>query len=298
MISEAIAPFDSDAPDRIPAPDRVPFLSELLARKPPPTLFHYTSPAALDSILRSRTVRASAASFLNDAKEQRLAVEIAATVLKDRLGDRPDGDDSRETRVLGGMISSLSSRMDLYMFSLSARPDDLSQWRAYCPGSGGYSIGFSSAELAVVAAEQGFYLAPCVYDYQEQYALLGGLITFHLQEAGEPQDIATDFARSLWAYSPILKHRSFKAEEEWRLISRGIDPRHEQVGFHERQQTIVPHFDVRLTGAADPFSRPHFRVTIGPSRDPDGARKALNLLLLHHGLPVSIGASSSPYRGP
>jgi hypothetical protein len=41
----------------------------------------------------------------------------------------------------------------IYIFSLSARENMLSQWRGYCPDGAGFSIGFDSRKLRELSNE-------------------------------------------------------------------------------------------------------------------------------------------------
>src|SRR5437870_11124600 len=60
------------------------------------------------------------------------------------------------------------SRPEVYVFSFSAVPDLLSQWRAYCPDGAGVAIGFPKALINRRAAVHGFDFAPCIYNPRQQ----------------------------------------------------------------------------------------------------------------------------------
>jgi hypothetical protein len=72
-----------------------------------------------------------------------------ALVLK-RLQERRDSSKSTEESIYLSEIIDLANTRRLpsdFVASFSEEGDDLSQWRSYCPGEAGFSIGFSSCAL-------------------------------------------------------------------------------------------------------------------------------------------------------
>ena len=69
----------------------------------------------------------------------------------------------------------------IYIVSLTSESDSLSQWRAYCPITGGYAIGLPSGHLRNLGADQGFYLAPCLYKNADQQRLVNEIIDYYLR---------------------------------------------------------------------------------------------------------------------
>jgi len=63
------------------------------------------------------------------------------------------------------------------VFSFSQNPDQLSQWRGYCPTANGYALGFYSKVLEQSHQNEGLsFLAPCIYDETKQAELIDGII--------------------------------------------------------------------------------------------------------------------------
>lgn len=195
-------------------------------RRPGSTLFHYTSPAGLEGILRTHSVWASSINYLNDEDEFRFAFRRMVSVLKPFVKDRPYL--QRWVEAITD-YSSRSTRFHLGVFSLSEESDLLSQWRGYAPS--GFSIGFSRRRLAEIADAADFTLAECVYENREQRDLLRKKVVKWVAEydrqiaSGTPKDGALEAAGTLLLVdtlrlAPLLKNPAFAEEREWRLISR------------------------------------------------------------------------------
>lgn len=118
-----------------------------------------------------------------------------------------------------------------FTVSLTSQPDSLEQWRAYCPRSGGLALGFSATHLDLAADDQGYLLAPCEYNEDSQLRIVGQILDHHSRIWNRRQSLETrrqgisshlvlDFLTDLDRFAPLLKHPSFEAEREWRLISQ------------------------------------------------------------------------------
>jgi hypothetical protein len=104
-------------------------LKRLQAIPTPEILYHYTSADGLCGIVESRAVWASIIHFLNDAEEFQYAISIEQELLKERGS-------AEASEVLSTFLDWITSA-NVCAFSLTAEGDLLSQWRAYCPASGG-----------------------------------------------------------------------------------------------------------------------------------------------------------------
>jgi hypothetical protein len=212
------------------SPEPGPTLLSLLRASVPPLLYHYTSVTGFEGIVTSKSIWASAAQFLNDTKEYKLAMDIARRHIA-ALQEREVL--NRDRAKLLGYLHDQCERMEdleVCIFSLSVEGDLLSQWRGYCPPNGGYSIGFVGADLREVMTAQGGILAPCVYeiDLQERLVaealapVLGRLPAAMPDDEAEIELLSDRFATDLFAQlilvAPLIKHHSFVEEGEWRLI--------------------------------------------------------------------------------
>lgn len=198
-------------------------------------------------------------------------------------------------------------RPQAFTVSLTSQPDSLEQWRAYCPRSGGVALGFSAAHLDLVAADQRYLLAPCEYDESAQLRIVGQVVAHHLRIWNDRQPLETrrqgisshlvhDLITDLDRFAPLLKHPSFIAEQEWRLISTpaGEDDINDYV--HIGSETAIKLFRrfellteqhptiASLAGDDDEVhipwdARNGFRVTVGPNRDKAGMSHAVRTLV-------------------
>lgn len=301
-------------------------LWELLNREAPTHLFHYTGPAGVIGILQSRKLWAGRPADMNDATEQLLAQEFAESELR-RL-DFPTGSFGE------GMVEYALERLRLrqpvllgmsraYTVSLSSEGDALEQWRAYCPRSGGVALGFRSEHLRAVAGDQGYLLAPCVYDTETQVALVHQIVKHHLilwnerralelPREGISSHLVHDFINDLERFAPLIKHGTFSAEREWRLISPHWSEARDVQYRHIAGPTGIKVFlEFALVTDAHPEmlpGRPYaagrfhpdqqaFFPVIGPSTDPAGMEEAIHTLVPEEfGWLTMVGKTESPYR--
>lgn len=281
-------------------------LASLLNRQVPEVLYHYTSLSGIDGIARSKSVWASAVQYMNDYKEFRLAIEIARRQL--------DSERSRETNVKRAAVLQYlrdqlqrAEDLEVCVFSLSSNGDLLSQWRGYCPPNGGYSIGFGAQDLRKVAATQGAFLAPCVYDINLHEKLVADALKPLLEQISSELPSAEEDLSSFGErfvnllldqvifIAPLIKHSSFREENEWRITWM---PRRRSVlelRYRRGPRTYIPYVAVQLQheGRQVPIAN----IIIGPMPHQYSAMKALSAALKERGLRChSTQFSQVPYR--
>src|ERR1039457_2451973 len=195
-------------------------------------LFHYTSLATFNQILKTRKLWASHFRYLNDVTEFRYAVQIISERIQSRQGEATIL--QRATNALGNLVPSDLLRGP-YVISFSEDGDSLSQWRGYCSHTAGVSMGFNSkmlsGQLSVMhdktsgnEAVYG-YLVQCIYEREEQYALVDQLIDFLLEsikdkDSDDPTCIthSSTFMSILPIIAPAFKDHAFRDEREWRIV--------------------------------------------------------------------------------
>lgn len=126
-----------------------------MTKKLPDTLYHYTDANSLMSILRTQTLWATDAIYLNDSREIRYGIKKFKQVLTEyRPVAEKGGKDSAAVRLALGEISRIESSLHdgkarrVYVTCFSAKSDSLSQWRGYGNSGGGFAIGFDRKLLA------------------------------------------------------------------------------------------------------------------------------------------------------
>ena len=115
----------------------------------PPQLFHYTSVAAMKSIVEGGSLWASHAAYLNDSSELAYSHAILEAVVREVVVSE-DTEVGREylQRTLRA-INPFDGMREVFLLCLCEEGDLLSQWRSYGTGAAGYSLGFQGEELDV-----------------------------------------------------------------------------------------------------------------------------------------------------
>jgi hypothetical protein len=273
-----------------------------LAREPTPpeVLYHYTGPVALQGIVESRSLWATRIDYLNDRREFHIALDESLAL----LASKTTSDTLRKLAdYVRDKFEGLVPRKDVYVVSLSARADLLSQWRAYAPDSGGYSIGFRTADLVKGHAER-FYFGRCVYRKTERAELLLQLLTSAVENAEQADErtggvvgAGLELVTAVFFLSPFFKHDSFEEEAEWRIA---VMPMHlagyRPVRFRAAAGNLVPYVHLPLAAEGTPL--PIQSVYVGPNREQDLAAQSLRMFLHGAGLTAcEVHRSETSYRG-
>jgi hypothetical protein len=121
------------------------FHYEFAMQSPPRELFHYTSAESMLAIIKSQCMFATERSFLNDPQEFQWGI----SAFRDRILTKIAGSYSIDfiRQVEQALESKLSDDRRLFVLSLSANPDLLSQWRAYGDDGEGFALGFDGGVL-------------------------------------------------------------------------------------------------------------------------------------------------------
>ncbi|MFE5786083.1 DUF2971 domain-containing protein [Rhodococcus erythropolis] len=118
----------------------------------PDTLYHYTDTNSLMSILRTQTLWATDAIYLNDTREIRYGIKKFKQVLNSYT---PTNDaESWAVRAASVQIDDIEKSLydgdsrRVYVTCFSEKSDSLSQWRGYGSSGSGFAIGFDRKLLA------------------------------------------------------------------------------------------------------------------------------------------------------
>lgn len=290
---------------------------QLLNTAAPSTLYHYTTQAGLIGILEKKVLWASKMQYLNDSSEFRHALSITKTVIETRK-QQIKSDDERILITKIETVLRLLPTAHLFVGSLSAEGDLLSQWRGYCPDSNGFSIGFNVDQLRKALSQQGFSLAPCIYKQTEQFHLIDELFADVLnipntlnEDIFSPQrnpgfanlskqlgPQASIFMRDLLTLGSLLKHCSFTEEREWRIVCGVIPHIHPEFRIRPGKSMLIPYREIQLCGNDQPVSIDE--IIVGPTPHPDLATQSADHLaqsLKSKGIQVkSVRPSRIPYR--
>jgi hypothetical protein len=208
------------------------------------TVWHYTDGSGFLGIIRTKSIWASSAIFLNDSAEISEAFNVARKLAReDKLGEVELAclelalSKAGNPRGLGAL-----NHLGAFVASFSNKCDDLSQWRSYGNGTGGsYCLGFAPSLLNRVGGSLGFSLEKVEYDESAQKALMKPVVN-QLMTCVETLDLTADtllaqkgtwplrdvpaelaesvrtFAKDIRLIAPRIKNAAFASEEEWRMI--------------------------------------------------------------------------------
>lgn len=186
---------------------------------------------------------------------------------------------------------------DVFVACFSTEADDLSQWRGYSGGEGGFAIGFGCRALLDEKVERAdrerYWPLPCVYSDGDIAKLaktvVHGLKRLIFNYKPDQVELANEIFEGLrWAgLSP--KHAAFEHEREWRLCA--FFKEGDKV-FFRSTPTLKPYLEYPFAGRL-----PIEKVMIGPQRHQARAKQSVEQLLSQEGLRhVEVISSIIPFR--
>jgi hypothetical protein len=291
--------------------------SIVLHRALPPRVYHYTTGAGLIGIIQSGSLWATQIACLNDTKELVHAVdELKDAIAKHRaVGVSVDAEFILQ-KMLGLLDKPDPEVSGAFVASFSEVDDDLSQWRAYGDGEGGYAIEFDTQALVNATAQYGSYFVPVYYTDQQKHTLFDDSIRW--SETYFVQGLTTVPARDreLWGMlfaqrwlqhlsflAPLIKHPKFAGEHERRIIHQLKPDDFSKLGFMQKQSLMSRYIPIRFA-ASDPDANGYTRlpitgIVIGPVRHREVSRISVGDLLVSKGYTVAdvpVRISQVPYR--
>ena len=270
-------------------------------------LYHYTTGENLVNIIQSGVLWATQAACLNDTTELTYAADELHKQVKATMAAHHDV-------TIDPLLSRLNEVLNdpgvetspVFVTCFSERRDDLSQWRAYSGGEGGFTIQFDPQKLREGGVEPQILLVRVEYDPSNHATMFDDILKrteqYFLELEGAkkaPTEAWVEEFLSYWLehlafLAPCLKHPTFQEEKEWRLIYylRPDDP--SKMQFRQTQSMMRRHIPLRLTKPL-----PITGVLVGPCRHPRLSRVAVGDLLLTGGYDpntVKVEITGVPYR--
>lgn len=279
-------------------------------------LYHYTTGENLINIINSGELWATQASCLNDMTELVYSAEQLHRRVKARMaGPHNVAIDPLLARLNAALAVPDAELSPVFVACFSERRDDISQWRAYSGGEGGYAVQFDPKLLREAGilptlsghSEPQILLVRVEYDPANHATMFDDILKWTeqyflgLQGAKAAPSIdewADEFSRywleHLAFYAPCIKNPAFQNEREWRLIYylRPDDPI--KMKFRQRQSMMSRHIPLRLRKPL-----PITGVLVGPCRHPRLSQVAASDLLLTGGYDpnvVRVEITEVPYR--
>ncbi|MBF0548531.1 MAG: DUF2971 domain-containing protein [Candidatus Riflebacteria bacterium] len=279
---------------------------------PDDVIYHYTSIGGLLGILDANAnpakppqlrLWASNLNFLNDSSEFTLAFDLAVLALETKK--------KIPRKIVEGIKSELEKKKNspgeqqqFFTCSVTTRSDDLSQWRGY-GGNNGYAIGFKKDELEKYLHDNSkpFELKKCLYvshperwdQFEEEdpgktISKRTNKLVNDLIKKTNPKDWQKIIDRGI-GHLTYIKERSFKDEDEFRIISTIQFPG-DKLKFREGHSNLIPYVEIELDYSLLK------RIIVGPSPNINLAEQAIRLLKDSRSFlsKIEINHSQIPFR--
>jgi hypothetical protein len=282
------------------------------AKKPPKTLYHYTTPSGFKGILESGVLRATHVAYTNDASEHLHAVQV----LRSCVSERRKAECATEIQNLliaveqGLTNTTPFNTMPIAISCFCENGDLLSQWRGYGLGEGGIAIGFDTTKVIASLNSWNGFLTPVLYKEAEQKKLaidlLDGIISeyqsvLRSRQIATPETHLSDFLTVLGAHAarlaPLFKHSGFTEEDEWRLLCPIMDM--EKVQFLAKSTYLSPFVELTIGTKRDGKNDllPIRDILFGPGRYQEHAVHSCGALLSSLGyFNIPLHRSQTPFR--
>jgi hypothetical protein len=262
----------------------------------PETVYHYTTAAGLFGILNKKAIFLSDRNFLNDRTE---IVHGRATATEFIRRDIKGGDDTDSNALLEKTCDLINLDDDArhFIFSMSERGDDLSQWRGYANDGDGYTIGFNPRTMrqASMGRAAPFGFNRVSYSKTQFSSLVTRIRKQFLENYETGADIdnfASCFGGAVEGASCYHKHNSFRYEREWRMVTFAY-PEYSEVSVRESSGRITPFVEMALK--TDKYEILIKEIGIGPAvRNPNAVTAIRDLCRLHK-IDAEIYNASTPF---
>ncbi len=253
--------------------------------KPLKPLYHYTSQNGLSGIIRDGKLRMTDILYLNDSSEFSHCFDLFLKNLK-------------LDYELEQLLQRLKESPDYFIFSLSEKEDDLSQWREYCPSTGGFCIEFDYEKLSSIVEKNNkdYRLEKVRYQIKEKEETITQVSKgLHVS----PDSASIEKEKLIFRMLPIaayLKDEAFENENEWRIIRNGFGSNLE-FGYKEGKSMLIPYIDSQFLD--EEGFLPVTKIIIGPTPHKELSKRSVELLLTtyaKHVKKVEVKCSNIPYR--
>lgn len=277
-------------------------LTGIFRKKPPETLYHYTSQTGMLGIVENKEIWATHTQYMNDQREYLHALDLVEKEIRKRINSTADRDIRYQLDEMCQGIQGIES-MNVCVCSFSAVRDSLPQWRTYGGSTSGYAIGVSGDFLSTIVERERFYLAPCLYKENDQLELVQAIVGLVLEENLERDrkqekvylPRGGNLCAYLHRYAPILKDKAFSVEEEWRIISHPLACTFERFSYRSGNSMIIPYYRIPLTTESGQINIKE--VVVGPTPHIKQSVNSVHSFLVKHDLrDVEVIPSKVPYR--
>jgi hypothetical protein len=263
-------------------------------------------------IVDSNALWASDIRYMNDSAELKHTADLIRTEITQRIAaghPKPN----LLNQFLDWVIHRITNGHMLFASSFRSNGNLLSQWRGYSRLGKGVSLGFDPDYILQCATQQSFQIGKCIYNNEAQQQLICQVIDAvevlaeEHSKAIDSKDPQNDNAyhpifhmieSDLLRIAAILKHPSFREEEEWRVVSPVItDYVNAAVLFREGASMLVPYIEFNLAPAGNSTITVE-HIFLGPTPNINISMNSMRMYLSKHGIQPREGISycQIPFR--
>lgn len=306
------------------------FVKRFHASPPPVSLFHYTSTAALISIVRNNELWLSDATFLNDSSEIGHGRALACGRMQAVTATEQRAD---AKSMLELAFDKFRTQTDPYVYvaCFSLEGDDLAQWRGYGQGEAPIAVEFELGPLMFGYVSEGL-LQQVLYESDDQAWTFDQILAAYVEAWAddirdpilipgreplpleEQRELCADsLYHAIWRYIVACKDPTFRSEREVRFTYMAHDfsqrwgpdwyPKHPEPMFREHGGRVIPYLSSKnldfqnMERVREVPKLPIRSVRIGPTAEQDLiARGVRRLLDTFDCKTVQIALSGSPLR--
>lgn len=246
---------------------------------------------------------ATSASYMNDLEEFEHGKRLFCDALEEWSAG-PEGVQVGWAVETMREIAEASDGRNVFCACLSAKADDLNQWRGYADGGRGCCVSYAYEGLVEAVSPTTGWIA---YAADDQRALVGRIVRGFLEAVGtldargERERLEPLFRRQLGRFLPTVfpffKHSSFHEEQEFRVVYSPSE-RSEPLPVHFRTDgsRLIPYVKLGTRTEEGPAALPLTHVMFGPGSKGANNEAALRRLLDTRGLQgVDVKGSAIPF---
>lgn len=298
------------------------FHFDFATRIPPNELYHYTSGQSFVSIINSQYLFATERSFLNDPNEFEWGLNEINSIINN-LNDNQYSSNFIEQIKLS-LMEKQQDNLRLFVLSLSANSDLLSQWRAYAEDGKGFAIGLDGK---VLRDRSGFgenvlrdidvnkypnefvytyHLLQVIYNKFDQKTILNKFVEFAYKFWNKIEDKNDNDA--LLFFRLMVEHRlkeilislknpGYQEEQEWRIVTT-LHKNSNKIKYRYGKFGITPYVLINLSSRDIlPIAKlPISSILLGPKSLEIKNRRGLEMFLESKNFNINICYSNIEYR--
>ena len=218
------------------------------------SLFHYTNVQAVQSILSNKKIWLTDIRYLNDSQELHDGFTVLEKSLKNPMQDLVSNLENKDKAIkyIKSMLfqeNSYSEDLEpIYIFSLSATDDLLSQWRAY----GTYAIEFDKSALEEYVGN----IKKCIYEQKEKKEKATNGLTEAISIMNKEMvacngclgPLGTDALIKLVYDAAYFKHDGFAEENEHRIIRQSeYTNNYNTTKYRAKNNFLIPYIEMEIS---------------------------------------------------